>query len=487
MAGTVTTRRFTDENFYFTRRATHTGGVLKGDVFDISKSYSSGWQPAVQQTTSFRSGQAFLKALASDPQQVVEDEDLRDRALPDRSDQLFLRETNDLKASSDNTYDHGHPFSSTKVEREFTIVDFHSLDGKVSYHGPVSVFFSEGLNSSFDGNVLSDGTPAIVSSGIWPGIDLTYGTKAISKTIPTLPVAGAAAFLGELHEGLPRLIGHSLLFKERAHAFHAVGDEYLNYQFGWKPFESDVKKFAKAFRNAGLILAQYRRDSGKTVHRHWKFRPIRESKVYPQGRMDPVGGLNPPNGALRFPTSNTVYGTFSSPEIDSMIKFGTSASLHASYVLEQKYWFSGAYSYLLSEDDSFFGRMEEYVQKANRLLGIKLTPDVLWELTPWSWLADWEGNIGVNITNATALGQDSLVLRWGYLMRTTKLRHYTSTSTIVSNGGWSGPLHTTYRITRKERVRSTPFGFGLNAAGFTDSQWAILGALGLTRAPKTLF
>lgn len=484
MAGTVTTRRITDENFYFTRRNLSTGGVLKGDVFDVSKTYSSGWRPAIQQTTSFRTGTAFMKAL-SDPQQIVADEDLRDRALPDNSDQLFLRETNDLKENMAGNYDHGHPFSTTKVEREFTVVDFHSIDGKCSYHGPVSVFFDEGLNSAFDGDVTVSGAPAIVSGTVWPELDLTYGAKAISKTIPTLPVAGAAAFLGELHEGLPRAIGHSLLFKERAHVFHGMGDEYLNYEFGWRPFVSDVKKFAKAFRNAGMILAQYRRDSGKTVHRHWKFRPTRDSHIYSESRMN--GFENPPYGMIRYPTNNSVHGTFSSPEMVSMIKSGTSASVHASYVLKQSYWFSGAYSYLLSEDDSFFGRMEEYVQKANRLLGVRLTPDVLWELTPWSWLADWEGNIGVNITNATALGQDNLVLRWGYLMRTTTLNHYTSTSHLSSYGGWNGPLHTTYRFKRKERVRSTPFGFGLNAAGFTDTQWAILGALGLTRAPKSLF
>jgi len=94
-----------------------------------------------------------MKAL-TDPQQVVADEDLRDRALPDNSDQLFLRETNDLKENMSGNYDHGHPFSTTKVEREFTVVDFHSVDGKTSYHGPVSVFFDEGLNSAFDGNVL---------------------------------------------------------------------------------------------------------------------------------------------------------------------------------------------------------------------------------------------------------------------------------------------------------------------------------------------
>jgi hypothetical protein len=486
MAGTVTTTRILDKPFYFTRRAVHTGGLLRGDTFDVNKSYSSGWLPAVQQTTSFRSGRSFLRALADDPQQFVADEDLSDRELPDRSDLLFLRVTNDLKKAPDQTYDHGHPFSTTKVERTFTTVTFNSIDGKTSYHGPVSVFGSIGLNSSFDGGVYATGEPHIVPSSDWPGIDLNYGARAISKSIPTLPAAGMAAFLGELHEGLPRAIGHSLLFKERAHALRASGDEYLNYQFGWKPFVSDVRKFAHAFKNANQILQQYRKQSGKQQRRHYTFKILQDIKTFNPASMTPQGGINPPNAVIRFPTSNTVYGTFSSPEIDSMILFGQSASVHAHFLRTQKYRFTGAFSYLLSEDDSFFGRMERYSQLANKLLGVKMTPDVLWELTPWSWLADWEGNIGVNISNMTALGQDNLALRWGYLMRETRYKHYTSTSTIASYGGWSGSLHTTYRVTRKERVQSTPFGFGLNTGSFTDHQWSILAALGLTKAPKSL-
>jgi hypothetical protein len=187
------------------------------------------------------------------------------------------------------------------------------------------------------------------------------------------------------------------------------------------------------------------------------------------------------------PPNNTKYGTFSSPEINSLMVFGRSASAHASSVLEQKYSFSGAYSYLLQEDDSFFHRMERYVQLANKLIGVRITPDVLWELTPWSWLADWEANIGVNITNATALGHDNLALRWGYLMRTTHYTHYLSTSTFPSYGGFERPIHSTWRITKKERIRSTPFGFSLNPDGFTNQQWAILGALGMTRSPRSLF
>jgi len=481
MAGVVTSNRITDQDFYFTRRNLASGGLLAEGVFDVSRVHTNGWKPAYQQTTSYRSGKSFSKAL-SDPRQFVVDEDLLDlQRAQGIADPLYERFT--LPPSS--KYDRGHPFSTIKIERDLsTIGKLQSLDGKTSYYGPIGLFYPGcGLNTSFDGSV-SNASPTIVPSSSFPSIDESKGTYAIKKTIPTLPVAGAAMFLGELHEGLPRLIGHSALFRERANAFRGLGSEYLNVQFGWKPFVKDIKDFAKAFRNAGRILQQYRRDSGKTVHRHWKFMPIEETKVYPEYQFG--YGSNPANFVIKLPCDNSYHGSFTSTEINSLMMYGRSASAHASSVCKQTYKFSGAYSYLLSEDDSFFGRMERYVQLANRLVGVRITPDVLWELTPWSWLLDWEVNIGINITNMTALGHDNLVLRWGYLMRTTHFNHYTSTSKFTSHGGFDQSIHSTWRITKKERVRSSPFGFAQNPDSFTNSQWAILGALGMTKSPRSL-
>lgn len=483
MAGTVTSSRITDKNFYFTYRNLKSAGLLADGIFDVSRTYTNGWKPAVQQTTSFRSGKSFSKAL-SDPQQSVADEDLLDLQ---RAQGIVNPFVDSFSLPPSSKYDRGHPFSTTKVTRDLpTVATLQSIDGKTSYHGPIGLWYSGcGLGSAFDGSV-SNGVPSFMTQGLYPSIDLGKGTLMIHKTIPTLPVSGAAAFLGELHEGLPRLIGHSALFRDRAHVFHGMGNEYLNVEFGWKPFVSDLKDFAKAFKNAGKILAQYRRDSGKTVHRHWQLPPTRDVKVYPEYKFG-YGG-NPANFVIFLPTDNGEFSrNFTSGEINSLMVYGTSASAHSSSVIEQKYKFSGAYSYLLSEDDSFFGRMERYVQEADKLFGVRLTPDVLWQLTPWSWLADWESNIGVNISNMTALGQDNLVLRWGYLMRETSYKHYISTSNFTSYGGFSGSIHSTWRSVRKERVRSTPYGFGLNTANFTDRQWSILGALGMTRAPRSLF
>jgi len=127
------------------------------------------------------------------------------------------------------------------------------------------------------------------------------------------------------------------------------------------------------------------------------------------------------------------------------------------------------------------------VQKAKYLLGLQgLTPALLWELTPFSWLIDWFANIGTLISVNQALQENNLVLRYGYLMQKN-----TALVTIAHPGypfytGHTGPLSATLTYEWKQRVRATPYGFGINTATLSASQWAILAALGLTSGPKSL-
>jgi hypothetical protein len=103
-------------------------------------------------------------------------------------------------------------------------------------------------------------------------------------------------------------------------------------------------------------------------------------------------------------------------------------------------------------------------------------------------VSDWYYNIGTLISNASYLGKDNLVIKYGYLM------HTQVAETILELPRWSGyttypdtrVLRTSYTVTRKERYKATPYGFARNPNDLTGKQWAILGALGLTKAPKTI-
>jgi hypothetical protein len=150
------------------------------------------------------------------------------------------------------------------------------------------------------------------------------------------------------------------------------------------------------------------------------------------------------------------------------------------------YWFSGAYTYHYADGDRAVDKMRAAEQRLAKLFGVRVTPELLWELTPWSWAADWFVNTGDVIHNLSAFGNDSLVMRWGYIMC-----HYTCRDTYLAEGvslkgNASGPLTQTFVTDVKKRVKATPYGFGLDPDAFTPRQWAILGALGISRGSRLL-
>jgi hypothetical protein len=289
---------------------------------------------------------------------------------------------------------------------------------------------------------------------------IVQGTTAIARTIPTNPVSGAAVFLGELREGLPSIPGQALLGRKGTPS--GLASEYLNLEFGIKPMISDLMKFREAARNSKEIVEQLRRDSGRVVRRRYRFpvkRVVDPPEVYPHG----WGGA---------PSLVTSWG------------YKTTGKLTKTRTTTVRDWFSGAYTYYYNESDRalrVFGYTE---QELNRLFGLRITPEVLWELSPWSWLVDWKSNVGDVIHNMSAFSRDGLVLKYGYMMR-----HMTITDSYLLEGavlrdGTSGPLRQDFITEVKKRVVATPYGFGLDPDAFTPRQWAILTALGVSRGGR---
>lgn len=123
-----------------------------------------------------------------------------------------------------------------------------------------------------------------------------------------------------------------------------------------------------------------------------------------------------------------------------------------------------------------------YGSEADKLFGITLTPDVLWELAPWSWAIDWFSNAGDVIHNATSFGLAGLVMRYGYMMQETS---YTITNSLdhmnLIGSETRGMPPSTFDTTVKSRRPANPFGFGFTGADLSPTQIAITVALGLTK------
>lgn len=285
------------------------------------------------------------------------------------------------------------------------------------------------------------------------------GTTAIARTVPTTPVADLATFFGELREGFPKIIGSSAFRKEVSSA-RKLGDEYLNWEFGIKPFVSDLIKWHTAYRNADKIWQQFLRDSGRLVRRRYTFPETKEvilSEV-----------------TQAFPAGQNLVGLGSFFQDADYRKT-------SEITLSRQQWFSGAYTYFLDDDVARRKTFTSQMRYLDKLYGVKITPEVLWNLAPWSWAVDWFSNTGDILSNVSAFSQDGLVVAYGYLMEESTLHATYTMENVRPKGHFIPNLWQDITTTVKVRKRATPYGFGVDESSLSARQLAIIGALGLTR------
>ncbi len=286
------------------------------------------------------------------------------------------------------------------------------------------------------------------------------GTNFIAQTLPTNPVVDGAVSIAELYrEGIPNMVGASLL-KGKIDFFRNMGEEYLNYQFGWLPLVSSIKDAAKAITESHAILQQLARDSGKNIYRKRHSPPDLKTTV-----VEHNGGTYPNGVAGADVVAPPWYRLTDSTRTET--------------------WFSGCYTY--QYEPTQMDNLERIVQEASLLYGLELTPEVLWNLAPWSWLVDWVANVGPVVHNISAFQQDGLVIRYGYVMeKTTRTVRRVNTIRPAGHAPIPHVYGDSFIGTRKRRVQATPYGFGLTLDAFTNRQWSILAALGMTRGNRSL-
>lgn len=417
----------------------------------------------VQTTTSYRSGQA---ALAADPMSG-EDLDPSDRGpnWATATGSLFDQDQKSVTRSR-SSYDNGHTFTSTRQYVQFSH-DFrepiripHATDVEY-YQGPVT------LDPAYFGLGTGWTDPSESDIGF-------YGPRAIAQTLPTNGAAALAVSLAELkREGVPSLLTRAGWSQGTAEALRDAnrgGSNELQVTFGIRPIVQEIKNTFGAIARYRRIVDQFQRDSGKHVRRSFTF-PTEYKTL----------GVAKGTGRVRLLSP---YSSITSDAFQGGETFGVQ---NESLTSEKRVWFSGAYTYHVPSGDRLAEQLMRYEQLGNQLFGIRITPDVLWNLQPWSWLADWELNIGDNIANLSALSNDGLVIVYGYLTVYETIRHtITVEGPTMKSGGYSRAYNQTFVSERKQRFKATPYGFGRNPQSFSEGQWAILGALGLTKGGKTL-
>lgn len=286
-----------------------------------------------------------------------------------------------------------------------------------------------------------------------------YGAIGWKRHKPGRPLVDVGQFIGELRQlpSLPLQIGKhlqtALTGRKRSKEFLNLGSEYLNVEFGWKPFIQDVLAMLEFNQKVRKRLSQLKRDNGKPVRRRGN---VSSSKSTSSSTT---------SGFL-YPTLTSDFYTTYPPGSRTVI---TSTSTRVTFAAAFRYWIPDI-------DDA-----ETEDRLVRKLLGIRLTPSLLWELTPWSWLIDWFSSIGDILDNVSGNAADNLTAPYAYVMA-----HRINETSVTESANFkqAGILSVTSSLKRqtKQRQAASPFGFGLTSLDLSVKQKLILGALGISRS-----
>lgn len=311
--------------------------------------------------------------------------------------------------------------------------------------------------------------------GLMRTLMVPMGSLGWNRFRPGKPVASISQFIGELRD-LPKnpfRLAAAAVREARAsrHGLgssrsigimkRAVGEQYLNYSFGWRPFLADLEKIVDFDDNFNAAMRQLRRDHGRTIRRG--------------GTIASDTTSTTPSITMSNAQSFMDYAWSSAP--------GPGVSLGTKTVTEsttRRFWFSAGFVYSLPREDDpdSLGRLRTYLK------GGGISPSVVWELTPWSWLADYYTNIGAVIENWEASRELHLAARYCYVMCSEKYTKQIVTQTArTSSNGWShnASASVSHGYELKARLWAGPYGLGFTSGSLNNSQIANLVALGLSR------
>jgi len=356
-----------------------------------------------------------------------------------------------------NDLDTGHDFWTVKSWRESSHKD---------------VFISSPNGQTWAKGTVVPGVPS--AAEIVPLNVNYYGNKAISIVSPTAPNANLAQTAAEIirEKGIA-LPGTSLFLwlESRALFYRSLGKEYLNVAFGWKPFLNDLYSIVKQMADINGEIQKYSAISETSTVSRYDFDPVVSTTLSESAtsRRLTIGPDDNITNWFELYSGGDTSGLF------SVVDY--------SY---EKIYFKGRFMFKINPGSGLLNNLQAYEQLANKLLGTRITPAVLWELTPWSWLIDWFVDVQSALQVAGMFQNDGLLMQYAYLMRTTiHSQTYTMTGPSFTSG-LNGPFSATHTLRKSERVRGTPFGFGVNPAGIDPSKWAILAALAISKGPRRL-
>lgn len=285
-----------------------------------------------------------------------------------------------------------------------------------------------------------------------------FAADAYNRMKPTKPSMDLINSIYELKD-IPSMLRQRFRFNN----LHELGDFHLALQFGWLPLLSDTISFVNVQRDMQKRLRWLLRHNGKPVRRRVTL-------------ADSVSGFVETNGTAYGSLTPTLATQFYTVQPYWDLKTWNTDKIWAS--ARFRYWLPGG------------PRDVEWTRSMlKRLYGLRPTPRNVYKAIPWSWLVDWFTDLGKIIANLEPGVADRLAADYFYVMRETSAhKAYNVKGTLKSYLPGSSAfvnvpidLDTFSTQVNKTRIKGDPFGFNTNQNDLTSMQWAILGALGVSR------
>jgi hypothetical protein len=297
----------------------------------------------------------------------------------------------------------------------------------------------------------------VLGTGVWQTtFDKFYGGLAISPdahlSLPAMPslASDAAKLVARTNPNsyqvqtlenladigdLPKLIklGGDTILKKGAGA-------YLTWSFGWAPLLSDLRKLLDFQGRVNRKVKDLHRLYSKGgIHRHLDLQNANVENAQNTGIYSAISGTL----------------TCRAKSATSYRRWGTVRYLPSS---------------LPPRDES------EYRRDAIRIVyGLELSPSAIWEALPWTWLADWFGDVGdylvqynnvVPVTMSTPCIMEETTTTWDW-------------ERVDSNKSVLGGSKSLVRWTKKRSL--VPPGLSATMPFLSARQLSILGALFITK------
>lgn len=302
-------------------------------------------------------------------------------------------------------------------------------------------------------------------------------SKLMRSSVPTAPAIDLVRSLAELRD-LPR---SARLANYLPYTGRDYGNSYLNFVFGLAPIGKDLATLANVVLRSTAIMQNFIAHERQRLRRSrteeygslsFNAEFIHSSNNQTTTAVRDSGGrlwanvttFVPPSGRRGTGTRGSAFRTFVSVQATTTIKsFAT-------------------FEYFIPRPTGFVGRLEMYRRKAEQVLGNGLSPGAVYNLTPWSWLADWMVDVGGLIRYQQTVSDNGVVAsRSGWVSETRSTVMATmSPRTELNFDSISGSAFIECTASRQRRRPGGPYQI-LQPWTLSETQAAIVAALGISR------